>query len=724
MPGGGLTAPGLPIRPRSRAENVIPSLNVISSLIRICVHAVPFVAAGLLAVLPSPSIRADDESDRPVAGGGPVDGGLVSGIDLDSIDAAIAPGENFYLYANRHWLESTKIPADKSDYGIFTVLDDRTREQVRELIEAAAAAAAEPGSATQKVGDLYGSVIDTEARNAAGLDPLRPLLDEVAGIDSQRDLAAVIGRLTRAGVYGPLAPYVSVDARDSDRYTVYLTQAGLTMPDRDYYLVDEERYLELRDKFRRYASDLLARAGHPDPDTAADRVLRMETAIAEGHWTKTENRDPVKTYNRQSRDELAAALGPFVWQAFSGEAGFGERETFVVRQPSYVETLGKRFGEWSLDDWRAYLTFQLMDTYAPSLDESFERRHFDFHATAISGIDEQEPDWKRAVNVTGSLLGELVGQLYVEEHFAPEAKERMNELVENLKRAFEKRIGELEWMGEGTQKQALEKLARITTKIGYPDRWKDYDDLAIEPGPLAVNRLAAARFEYDRNLKKLDGPIDRDEWHMTPQTINAYYNPTMNEIVFPAAILQPPFFNLAADDAVNYGAIGAVIGHELSHAFDDKGSKYDGKGNLRNWWTEEDRREFERRAAGLVEQYGEFEPLPGARVNGELTLGENIGDLGGLSIAHEAYRLSLEGRPAPEIDGLSGDQRFFLGWAQIWRRLYREPELRRRLIVDPHSPSEYRVNGIVRNMDAWYEAFDIPQDQPLSIPAEQRVRIW
>ena len=332
--------------------------------------------------------------------------------------------------------------------------------------------------------------------------------------------------------------------------------------------------------------------------------------------------------------------------------------------------------------------------------------------------------WKRAVRVTGSALGELVGQLYVREHFAPEAKERMNELVENLRRAFARRIESLDWMGEGTKRQALEKLTKITTKIGYPDRWKDYEPLTIKVQPLAANMLASARFEYQRDLDKLNGPIDRDEWHMTPQTINAYYNPTMNEIVFPAAILQPPFFNLAADDAVNYGAIGAVIGHELSHAFDDKGSKYDGKGNLRDWWTPNDRKEFERRAQGLVEQFSRYHPVEDQTINGELTLGENIGDLGGLSVAYEAYQISLDGEPAPEIDGFTGDQRFFLGWSQIWKRLYRDQELRRRLIVDPHSPSEYRVNGIIRNMDAWYDAYDIPDDAELYLQPDQRVRIW
>ncbi len=647
-----------------------------------------------------------------------------SGIDRSLFSESVLPGENFYLYANEKWLDDTEIPSDKSDYGIFTVLDDRTREQVRDLIETAAEASGEPGTATQKVGDLYRSVIDIETRNDAGLDPIRPLLDRIAEIDSADQLAAAMAELARVGVHGPFAPYVSVDARNSEQYTVYLTQSGLTMPDRDYYLDDDERYRELRTKLTEYVADLLDATGHDNSKTAAKGVVAIETALAAGHWTKTENRDPVKTYNRQPSDAIAETLAGFPWPEFAEAAGFGQREAFIVRQPSYLETLGELFDETSLDAWRDYLTFRVLNAYASSLHEPLERRHFDFHATALSGITEQEPLWKRAVGITGDVLGELVGQLYVDEHFAPEAKERMNELVENLERAFEKRIGALEWMGDGTQRQAKEKLAMITTKIGYPDRWKDYEPLTIKKQPLALNQLAAAKFEYERDLNKLGGPVDRQEWHMTPQTINAYYNPTMNEIVFPAAILQPPFFNLAADDAVNYGAIGAVIGHELSHAFDDKGSKYDGKGTLRNWWTETDRTEFERRAEGLVGQYNGFEPVDDRTVNGELTLGENIGDLGGLSIAYEAYQISLQGEEAPVIDGLTGDQRFFLGWAQIWRRLYREQELRRRLIVDPHSPSESRVNGIVRNMDAWYDAFEIPEEASLYLPPDQRVRIW
>ena len=648
----------------------------------------------------------------------------VSGIDKSLFSKEVEPGDNFYEYANEAWLASTDIPADKSDYGIFTILNDETQQQVRELIENAADANAAPGTPAQKVGDLYGSVLDLDARNEAGIEPIRPLLDEINAIDSAESLAAVMGKLSRRGVYGPSAAYVGVDAKNSDAYTVYVTQSGLTMPDRDYYLEGDERYVKLRAELIQYVAEMLAFVGDENPSGSADVVFDIEMRIAKSHWTKTENRDPEKTYNKKDAASVAEMLGDFKSTAFAKSAGLDGQRDFVIRQPSYLKSLGSLLQEKSLDDWKAYLRFHLIDTYGDNLSEEIERRHFDFHRTALSGISEQEPIWKRGVNVTGGLLGELVGQLYVEEHFRPEAKARMNELVENLKRAFAGRIETRDWMGPGTQKQALEKLELFTTKIGYPDEWKDYAKLTIVDGPLAENVIAAVRFEYDRDLAKLGGPIDRNEWHMTPQTINAYYNPTMNEIVFPAAILQPPFFNMAADDAVNYGGIGAVIGHELSHGFDDKGSKYDGQGNLRNWWTETDRAEFEERAEGLVQQYSSFEPIDDNFVNGELTLGENIGDLGGLNVAYEAYRLSLGAKEAPVIDGMTGDQRFFLGWAQVWRRLYRRQELLKRLITDPHSPSEYRVNGIVRNMDAWYRAFGVTENASLYLPPEDRVRIW
>ena len=651
-------------------------------------------------------------------------GGKLSGIDQSLFSKTITPGENFYLYANEKWLAETDIPGDKSNYGIFTVLDDETRQKVRALIENAADSNAATGTPAQKVGDLYNSVLNTEARNKAGIEPIQSLLDKIQSVDSASALANVVGELRRAGIGAPLVPYVSVDAKNSDAYTVYVTQSGLSLPDRDYYLEDEERYQTLRNQLVVYIGDMLRAAGHASPEQAAKSIADIETRIAKIHWTKTENRDPVKTYNQRTASEVDQMLGAFRWFDYAKASGIPTTEHVVIRQPSYFEELADLFESVSIDQWKDYFTYHTIDGFASGLTEDLEKRHFDFHQTAVSGVDQQEPLWKRGVGVTGSILGELVGQLYVEKHFKPVAKKRMNELVDNLKRAFADRIQSRPWMGEGTKKQALEKLAKFTTKIGYPDKWKDYDKLSIGDAALGDHMLASARFEYQRDLDKLGGPIDRTEWHMTPQTINAYYNPTMNEIVFPAAILQPPFFNLAADDAVNYGGIGAVIGHEISHGFDDKGSKYDGNGNLRMWWTEEDRTEFERRATGLVDQYNEFEPVEGNFVNGKLTLGENIGDLGGLSVAYAAYRLSLDGDEAPVIDGLTGDQRFFLGWSQIWRRLYREQELLRRLIVDPHSPSEFRVNGIVRNMDAWYKAFGIKEGDKLYLAPEDRVRIW
>ncbi len=650
---------------------------------------------------------------------------LASGIDLGVMSETVRPGEDFYVYSNEKWLQSTSIPADKSDYGVFAILDDQTQQQVRELIEAVASEkGSAPGSAAQKVGDLHRSYIDLDRRNRLGTTPIQPLIAETLAADSMEMLSRTMGKLHRFGIATPIGVYVSVDARNSDRYVVYADQSGLTLPDRDYYLSDEPTYTELRRKLADYAGDLLAAVDVQEHESLGPSIVAIETSLAKQHWTKTDNRDPEKTYNLRSSADLQAMVAPFSWTGFAASYGIEESQPIVVGQPSFFESLSKQTPDFSLDQWKAYQVFHIVDAYADSLSDSLEERHFQFHGTAISGIDEQRPLWKRAVGTTGSVLGELVGQIYVEKHFTPIAKQRMNELVDRLKLAFGNRIQTLDWMGEGTKKQAMQKLSLFSTKIGYPDQWKSYDALTIGTDSLASNLLSAAEFETNRDLAKLGGPIDRSEWHMTPQTINAYYNPTMNEIVFPAAILQPPFFNLSADDAVNYGGIGAVIGHELSHGFDDKGSKFDGKGNLRQWWTEEDRTEFERRAAGLVKQYSSYRPVEDMPINGELTLGENIGDLGGLSVAYAAYRLSLGDQEAPVIDGLTGDQRFFLGWGQIWRRLYRDAELRKRLIVDPHSPSQYRVNGIVRNMDAFYDAFEIKPNDLLFLAPEDRVRIW
>ena len=647
-----------------------------------------------------------------------------SGIDRQYFSKTLGPGDDFYEYVNQGWLESTEIPADRADYGTFSILYDRTQEQIRDLIEAAAETDAEKGSDAQKIGDFYKSYIDVEARNAAGIEPIQPLLEKVAGIEDKQQLATVMAELLRNGVGGPFVAYISPDARRSDQYAVHLYQSGLSLPDRDYYLEDEDRYVRLREVLDAYIEDLLAAAGHDDAAKAAEQIVNLETKIAAAQWTKVANRDPVATYNKKPAEEMSSLFTNFPWQQYAEAAGVGEQAEFIVKQPSFLEELDKLIAEVPLQTWKDFLTYQVVDAYASAMTEELEKLHFAFHATAITGVEEQKPLWKRGVEATEGTLGELVGRLYVEKHFSPRAKERMEELVENLKRAFAIRIEKLDWMSKGTKKQALEKLSQFTTKIGYPDEWKDYSKLTIEPDDLVGNLLRSAHVEYQRELDKLGGPIDRNEWHMTPQTINAYYNPVMNEIVFPAAILQPPFFNLEADDAANYGAIGAVIGHEISHGFDDKGSKYDGTGNLRDWWTLEDREEFEKRAKELVGQYSTYSPLDGMSVNGELTLGENIGDLGGLAVALEAYKLSLGDQPAAEIEGMTGLQRFFLGWSQIWRRKYREAELQRRLLTDPHSPSRYRVNGIVRNMDDFYDAFDIDSDDPLYVAPEERVYIW
>ena len=680
-----------------------------------------FVGVGLLCGVLSRA--ADNEQAAPASA--PKAGQGVSGIELQYQSKTIQPGENFYEYVNQGWLEGTEIPADQSNYGSFSELDDEAKEAIRALIEQAAAENAAAGSDSQKVGDFFKSLTDIEHRNSLGMQPIEPLLAKVRDVKNKQQLAPALAELFRIGIAGPFGGYVSPDAKQSDQYTVYFTQSGLTLPDRDYYLVDDNPlFVQARADFETYIADMLAMIEHPKPKQAAKNILKLETAIARAQWDRVRNRDPEATYNKVTRDELISALSALDMATFLEVAGLSEQPEFVVRQPDYLAAVNAMLGVAPLQMWKDYYTFHIIDSFAMDLTEGSEKRHFQFHQTALSGVEEQKPLWRRGVEATNGILGEMVGKLYVEKHFPPEAKQRMGEMVENLKKAFAKRIDGLDWMSPVTKLQAHEKLSKFTTKIGYPDEWKDYSKLVIKPDDLVGNFVRAAEVEHQREIDKLGGPIDRNEWHMTPQTINAYYNPVMNEIVFPAAILQPPFFNLNADDAVNYGGIGAVIGHEISHGFDDKGSQYDGDGNLRKWWSIEDRTEFERRAGQLVAQYNAYKPFEDMHVNGEFTLGENIGDLGGMATAYEAYRMSLDGQPAPEIDGLTGDQRFFMGWAQVWRRLYREPELRKRLVQDPHSPSEFRANGIVSNMDAFYEAFDVKPGDAMYIAPESRVRIW
>lgn len=653
---------------------------------------------------------------------------LVSGIDTAGFDRGVRPQDNFFDYTNGVWIETTTIPADKSNYGAFTRLADAAEAHLRAIIEEAAAEPAPAaGSAEQKIGDFYRSFMDVERVDALGVAPLADELARIEAIDDREALAAYLGSMLRLAVAGPLAFYINQDSKRTSEYIVWFTQAGLGLPDRDFYFREGAAAAALRDDYAAYLAGLYELAGleaGEEAARAADAVMGLETRIAEAHWTRVRNRDRDATYNKLTRDELVAAMEGFELAAYLSAAGIEGQSAFVVRQPDYVEALDDIVAETPLEVWKDYLRARLLSSAAPYLSRDFVNARFDFYGRKLSGIEAIEPRWKRAVQSADAAMGELIGQIYVERHFGPEARARMDELVANLKKAFRLSIDRLEWMTDETKAEARDKLARFTTKIGYPDTWKDYSALEIRAGDLLGNMARAAEWDYRYDLAKLDGPVDRGEWFMTPQTVNAYYNPSMNEIVFPAAILQPPFFNVAADDAVNYGAIGAVIGHEISHGFDDQGRKSDGHGRLRNWWTEVDEREFGRRAQGLVEQYDEFSPLPGEHVNGELTLGENIADLAGLTVAYRAYRLSLGGAEPPVIDGMTGAQRFFTGWSQVWRRKYRKSELKRRLVTDVHSPSEYRVIGVLRNMPEFHRAFGVESGDGMYLPPDERVAIW
>lgn len=670
-----------------------------------------------VAAMSVATVSVNAETNLPQAGK------KVSGVELGNFSTTVKPGDDFFRYVNDVWLTNTEIPADQSNYGAFTALDMETKAAIRTIIEEASKSP-NPSPIAKQVGDFYRSYTDVEQRNKAGVTPLKRLLSSIADIKNKKDLIRVAGELSSRGVSSFYSFYIEPDAKRSDQYAVYVNQDGTTLPDRDYYLVDEERYQKTLDEYTKFIALMLTEIGWKNANEYAVEIVALEKKFASGQWSQVELRDPIKSYNKVNSDSFANSNPQLDWGTYAEAAGLPKSIDLIVGQPSFMTAGNKIIADTDLEVLKAYLAFQTIDAYAPVLTEDLEKKHFAFHETVLSGVTEQEPLWRRGVDACNQLLGMPVGQLYVEKHFSPKAKEKMNALVKNLLKAFEQRIDQLEWMGSGTKAQAKEKLAQFTPKIGYPDKWKDYSSVKIVPDDVIANLGAIAMFEHDYQLRKLGQPINRSEWYMPPQTVNAYYNPLMNEIVFPAAILQPPFFNLDADDAINYGGIGAVIGHEISHGFDDSGSKFDGKGNLRNWWTENDQSEFKRRSEQLVSQYSVYEPIKGMSVNGQLTLGENIGDLGGLSVAYTAYKLSLGNDKAPVIDNFTGDQRFFIGWAQVWRRKYREQELRKRLLTDPHSPSQYRCNGIVSNMDSFYEAFDIKPDQAMFIKPDNRVRIW
>jgi putative endopeptidase len=656
----------------------------------------------------------------------PTAGILKSGVYLQNLDKSVRPQDDFYRHINGGWLAATQIPPDRSNYGTFTKLDDDAQRDLRQILEEAARSNAAHGSDAQKVGDYYSSFLDEAAIESRALKPLTAELARIDALKTRQDLAAYAGRAQRLFVAHPFAYFVAVDEKNSTQYVSTVTQSGLGMPNRDYYLSDDARLKGIREQYQPYVRDLLALADTPDPEDAAKKIYAIELRIATAHWTPEQNRDAVKTYNRYDRAALAKLMPGFDWDAFMRGAQIpGDKvAAMIVTQPSYFEALGKMFAEVPLADWRIYYRYKLLNTYAPDLPAKFVQRQFEFNDRTVSGIEELKPRWKRGVDTVEGAVGDLVGKMYVERHFKAEQKRRIDALVKNLLAAFDGGIDELEWMTPDTKRKAHEKLALFTTKIGYPDKWRDWSTLEIRRDDLIGNEMRAAAVLFERGVNKLGGPIDRTEWLMTPQTINAYYYPPKNEIVFPAAILQPPFFDVTVDDAMNYGAIGAVIGHEVSHGFDDQGRRYDGHGNLQDWWAAADNEEFTRRATAFGAQYAASTPLPGMHIKPDLTMGENIADLAGVAMAYRAYKLSLQGKEAPVIDGYTGDQRFFIGWAQGWARKYRDDDLRRRLLTDPHSPSEYRTNVIVANLPEFYRAFDVkPGDRMYRAPAD-RVKIW
>nr|WP_307727694.1 M13-type metalloendopeptidase [Massilia sp. MS-15] len=651
----------------------------------------------------------------------------ISGVDTQYIDTSVRPQDDFFTYLNGKWLKETEIPGDKASWGTFMKLRDDVTPQIKAIIEAAQAdKSAKAGSETRKIGDLYASYMDEARREALGTKPLNGELQKIRTLKDKKGLPALVGHLSKIGVSTPYGIYVSQDMRKSSEHVVYISQSGLGMPDRDYYLKqDDAKLAEVRAKYLTHVEKTLALAGEKNAAAQAKAIVDFETELAKVQWTRVENRDPVKRYNKMSVAELGKLAPGYDWQAALGAAGIGNKvDTIIVNQPSYFQGLNEVLAKTELSTLKSYFEWQLLREYSPLLSKAFVDQSFSFYGTALSGVSEQAPLWKRGVGAVESAMGEAVGKLYVKDHFPAERKARMEELVKNLIVAYGQSIDKLEWMSPDTKKEARAKLAKFTPKIGYPDKWRDYSKLSIKRDDLVGNAMRTATFRYNYQLNKLGKPVDRTEWGMTPQTVNAYYRSTTNEIVFPAAILQPPFFDMRADDAVNYGAIGAVIGHEIGHGFDDKGSQSDGDGNLRDWWTDADRAAFKSRTDKLVKQFNGFSPLPGYNVNGELTLGENIGDNAGLSIAYKAYKLSLHGQPAPVIDGLTGDQRFFMGFGQVWRSKMREAQQINQVKTDPHSPGQFRANGTVMNMPEFYEAFGVKPGDKMYLAPQDRVLIW
>ncbi|WP_433685951.1 M13 family metallopeptidase [Nocardia sp. CA-119907] len=664
-----------------------------------------------------------------------------SGIDLSYLDQAVRVQDDLFAHVNGAWLDTHQIPADRAVDGAFRALYDQAELDVQAIIQNTAGSSAEHGTDARKIGDLYSSFMDTGTVASLGLAPIAGELTEIREIADRGAFAALLGRLQRTGVGGALGVYVDTDDKNSNRYLAHATQSGIGLPDESYYRQDE--FAAIRAEYIAHIGRMFAlAAAEPqiaallpeDLATVGQRVFELERKLAAGHWDVVRRRDAELSYNLTTYDALAAENPEFDWHAWTSALAEGVSKSgpelfaeVVVRQPDYVRTFAQTWAAESLADWQAWATWRLLRSRAAYLTDPMVEENFDFYGRTLTGAQENRERWKRGVSLVQDLLGEAVGKLYVAEHFPPEAKARMIELVANLREAYRRNIADLDWMGPETRAAALAKLEKFTPKIGYPDKWRDYSAIVIVPTDLVGNYRRGYAAEHDRDLNKLGGPVDRGEWFMTPQTVNAYYNPGMNEIVFPAAILRPPFFDMHADAAANYGGIGAVIGHEIGHGFDDQGAKYDGDGNMVDWWTDADRAEFGKRTKALIDQYSVLSPKALSddhTVNGEFTIGENIGDLGGLSIALAAYQIALEGAQPPVLDGLTGLQRVFYGWAQVWRTKARDEEAIRRLATDPHSPPEFRCNAVVRNIDSFHEAFDVQPGDELYLEPAQRVKIW
>jgi putative endopeptidase len=649
---------------------------------------------------------------------------LKSGVNKENMDLTADPGNDFFQYVNGTWVDNLEIPADKSSYGAFTILRDESQDHVMKIIKSSAEGDFADGTDEQKVGDFYRAYMDTDTLNELGISPINADIEKIEAITNYDELAAYFAYAIRYGYVTPFNVGQNADFKSPESYMIYTWQSGLGLPERDYYFKDDAKSQEIRDAYVKHIETMFTLAEFDAPSDNAQMLFDMESRIAELHMKKEEVRNWAANYNKVPVSDLSTLMPNFPWSLFLNEMELNDVDSLVFLQTDFMKQMDTFIAETSLEDWKVFLKWGLLNASASRLSEDFDTANFNFYSKTLRGVEEPEPRWRRAVSLSNAHVGEVIGKVYVKQYFPPEAKERMTDMVSNLLLAYKDSIEKLDWMTDETREQALDKLSKFTVKIGYPDTWKDYSQLVVKGSDLFGNLKRSADVAYEEMLKKQGGPVWKHEWGMTPQTVNAYYNPTANEIVFPAAILQPPFFDMNAEDAVNYGGIGAVIGHEIGHGFDDAGSTFDGDGALRNWWTDTDRQEFEARTAKLVEQFNEFEALPELFVNGEYTLGENIGDLGGISIALKAYHLTLEGEEAPVIDGYTGDQRVFIGYGQVWASKYRDEALRNQIQTDTHSPTKFRTNGALRNVPEFYEAFDVTEENDLYLPPEERVKIW